>query len=741
MSGKSKLIIIISVCVAASILLGYGAMCFACVYGEVKNENAEEPFFSSVLQTFDQMFTENSPSLLFKKVGYMITGKTSGNNVKSGKNGFLFPEKNDTFDHYADFCGEYTMSLEQYEKAKDILEQRSEKYGKDGIDYYFVVIPNSQSVCDGMTPFGEKISENTRVKALEKYMNENSFVKVYTVDEAMKNEDDAYTLYNSTENSVSNVGAYRIYCEIFNLLTETYGKKASCVDMSDKEMLKGESLGKDLAKKLNIEKSIRNISYYYNTDDLHSLYTVKDTENDHYVSSLNEASQKSPLLLQIPYEHERVQLKTFFSATYSSVKICTNQLYCDQTLEKDKPKAVVQIVREDDIDSIFDQITASSYDDESEAPSGEKSAKPTVNAKFFPDRKSITIIGTSVDGSKVTAKASGSTSSVVCEDGLFIVTVKKPDSGSIMLTATEKGKSPSDAVYTDTSGQNSSSRQTIVGSGSRLFYSETVDDFLRNNTFSDQHLKYITTNVNRTLAKIRTATGKKTQLIILSAPNPATVYSDQMPEDLIDQVPDSQSRLEQFNAAMNGISGVTALSITDAMTEAKNTGKLYYQTDTHWTEIGAYYGYRAIIDEIAKTSPSVKPYELSDFEITYTTDKGGDLAEFLKIEKRVSERVPHLSPLYKSTIITEYYKPDTISRPEQTADFLSKSSDRSLPIAYMIRDSYSMQMIPYIGEHFSKLYYEEMWNYEFDFDVLEELKPDYVIMVCAERNVGNLFMK
>ena len=92
-------------------------------------------------------------------------------------------------------------------------------------------------------------------------------------------------------------------------------------------------------------------------------------------------------------------------------------------------------------------------------------------------------------------------------------------------------------------------------------------------------------------------------------------------------------------------------------------------------------------------------------------------------------------------MITEYYKPDTISRPEQTADFLSKSSDRSLPTAYMIRDSYSMQMIPYIGEHFSKLYYEEMWNYEFDFDVLEELKPDYVIMVCAERNVGNLFMK
>ena len=741
MSGKSRSIIIISICIVASILLSYGAMCFACVYGEVKNENTEEPFFSSVLRTFDQMFTENSPLLLFKKVGYMVTGKVSSDGVKSGKDGFLFPVKNDTFDYYADFCGEYTMSPEQYEKAKGILEQRSEKYGQDGIDYYFVVIPNSQSVCDGMTPFGEKISESTRIKEFQKYMSEHSFVKVHTVDEALKDTDDAYTLYNSTENSLSNVGAYRLYCEIFSLLAETYGKKASCIDMGDKEMLRGESLGKNLAEQLEMEKTIRNIAYYYDTDALKGLYTVQNSDDEHYVSYLNEASQKSPLLLQIPYEHERAQLKTFFGATYSSVRVCTSHLYCSQSIEKDKPKAVVQIVREDDIDSIFDEITSSSYADEIADPNAEKSSKPTVRAKFYPDRKHITILGTAMDGALVTAKASGSTSSVVCEDGLFIVTVKRPDSGSIMLTSAEKGKSPSDAVYTDTSGQNSSNKQTIVGSGSRLFYSETVDDFLRNNTFSDKHLKYITTNVNRTLAKIRTATGKKTQLIILCAPNPATVYADQMPEDLIDQVSESQSRLEQFNAAMNEINGVTALSITDAMTDARNTGKLYYQTDTHWTEIGAYYGYRAIIDEIAKTSPSVKPYDLSDFEITYTTDKGGDLAEFLKIEKRVSERVPHLSPLYKSTIITEYYKPDTISRPEQTSDLLSESSDTSLPSAYMIRDSYSMQMIPYIGEHFSKLYYEEMWNYEFDLEVLKELKPDYVIMVCAERNVGNLFMQ
>ena len=95
----------------------------------------------------------------------------------------------------------------------------------------------------------------------------------------------------------------------------------------------------------------------------------------------------------------------------------------------------------------------------------------------------------------------------------------------------------------------------------------------------------------------------------------------------------------------------------------------------------------------------------------------------------------------ESQINEKYDKPDTISRPEGVDDIIFTVDNEDLPSAYMVRDSYAMQLIPQIGEHFSQLHAEEMWNYEIDYKVLRELKPDYVIYVIAERNIGPIFMK
>lgn len=741
MSEKKKLTVIISLCAVAVLLLTYGAMCFACVYKEVSYDKGDESAISRISYTFGEMFSENTPSTLFKKVGYMLTGNVSSDTVKSGKKDFLFPVESDTFDYRADYSGEYTMTDEEYESARQILERRSEKYGKDGIDYYLVVIPNSQSVYGELAPFKGELSDSTRIKAFAQYMNDNSFVKIHLTDGALKNASQEYTIYNNTENTISQHGAYYLYSEIFSILEETYGEKATCIDISSKELLSGESKGRTLAAELGMERSIKNKVYYYDISDIEDKYTVEQSDEYHTKSTLNDSAAKTQLLVQIPYEYERSHLKPFLSATYSSVTVCQSHIYCEDTVQNDKPKAVLQVIREDDVNSIFDEVTDSSYGEYQENVSGEPSEKPQIKAKFYFNRNTVTIMGTAEDGAVVNAKSGGTVSSCVCEDGMFTVTVKKPSNGNIMLTSTAPGKGTSEAVYTDNTAQKASSDQVLLGKGARLFFTDTVSDFLRDNTYSEQRINYVRRNALQALSQIRDATGKNTQMIILCAPNPATVYPEQMSDELAEQVVDGQSRLEQFNEALGQIDGITMVDVTEELIDAKDDGKLYYITDTHWTELGAYYGYYGIMSEIAKTSPACKPYELSDFEITETVDKGGDLAEFIHIDRRITENVPHLSLGNKSALLGEYYKPDTIARPEQTGDFTTRTSDRTLPVGYMMRDSYSMQMIPYIGEHFSNMYYEEMWNYEIDYDVLSDIKPDYVIMVFAERNIGNMFMK
>ena len=72
----------------------------------------------------------------------------------------------------------------------------------------------------------------------------------------------------------------------------------------------------------------------------------------------------------------------------------------------------------------------------------------------------------------------------------------------------------------------------------------------------------------------------------------------------------------------------------------------------------------------------------------------------------------------------------------------SELTNSSNPTAYFLGDSYGCYILPFIGANFSKVWTNDgvLWSYGLDKTILEQNKPDYVILLVCQRNVGPNFM-
>lgn len=65
------------------------------------------------------------------------------------------------------------------------------------------------------------------------------------------------------------------------------------------------------------------------------------------------------------------------------------------------------------------------------------------------------------------------------------------------------------------------------------------------------------------------------------------------------------------------------------MTSKKSMDNLYYKTDTHWNELGAYFGYYELATKLEPLFPAIKPIELNKYSLSSSKDVGGDLVYYL----------------------------------------------------------------------------------------------------------------
>ncbi|MCU0849258.1 MAG: hypothetical protein MUD12_15355 [Spirochaetes bacterium] len=234
--------------------------------------------------------------------------------------------------------------------------------------------------------------------------------------------------------------------------------------------------------------------------------------------------------------------------------------------------------------------------------------------------------------------------------------------------------------------------------------------------------------------------------IFMVVPDKDTIYPEHLPDWMVKA--NETSYLDQFKSYMDKKSTFKFLDIRDDLVREKKNSLVYYQTDTHWNDLGAFVGYSSIMKNINESHPGIRAMKLSDFDQKKLTIKGGDLAIYAGISEQYSIESTSLQPKKpRSARIVEldgFYLEKYPKKSEKKSDpvsqigiFAMEVKNPSLPKAVVFRDSFSNSLIPFLAEHFRRSVY--FWyvsktdDFDFALDIIEHEKPDIVITEVGER--------
>lgn len=211
--------------------------------------------------------------------------------------------------------------------------------------------------------------------------------------------------------------------------------------------------------------------------------------------------------------------------------------------------------------------------------------------------------------------------------------------------------------------------------------------------------------------------------LFVVVPEKQTVYPEYMPPG-VNRV-GKQSRLDQLVAYLKENSDLSVLDLRPALNEAKSSHTLYLRTDTHWNYYGGFTAYRAVVGELSKSFPDMKPVSASDCETGAERFTKGDLARLLGLDGEMEEEFPYMrlrNAAYK--LEGDFYSGQAI---------VTERAGAALPRLVMFRDSFASAIIPFLAQNFSRGVYVLGYQHRFDPEVVERERPDVVIQETAER--------
>ena len=221
--------------------------------------------------------------------------------------------------------------------------------------------------------------------------------------------------------------------------------------------------------------------------------------------------------------------------------------------------------------------------------------------------------------------------------------------------------------------------------------------------------------------------------LFMVAPDKATVYTEYLPPAYRGLA--EATRLALLTEEMMRSDGAGYLDLAGVLREAKDRGRLYHKTDTHWNELGAYEAYRAIAGVLSGRWPGLVPIERDRLVVREEAGSGGDHARLMGLKDDLSEGRFYTSVAGAVAHESEPEGPlryDTIDVGGR--EYVRTVSERGeIGRAVILRDSFGDLLVPYLSEHFREAVW--VWTDEFDEGVIEGFEPDVVIQEIVERKL------
>ena len=257
----------------------------------------------------------------------------------------------------------------------------------------------------------------------------------------------------------------------------------------------------------------------------------------------------------------------------------------------------------------------------------------------------------------------------------------------------------------------------FLGDGYNNIYSESLGVFQE----TDSTITAVSNNV---LEMKRFCDSVGVKFYFLMAPTSHTIYKEFLPIK-------PNNCPKTFDRIKSKLSGkMEVMDIRPNLIAAKKERQIYYRTDTHWNEYGAFVGAEELVKRIKTDLPETQLLHRENFNVIQIEQKQMDLTKMLGIYKK--EIYYKFVEKQKSTF-TE--RRDTINR---LPEIFIKNPNRPYK-GILFRDSYTVSLIPFLNITFGDLTY--LSTPKFDKSRILKEKPDFVIYEITEKDLNLISFK
>ncbi len=272
--------------------------------------------------------------------------------------------------------------------------------------------------------------------------------------------------------------------------------------------------------------------------------------------------------------------------------------------------------------------------------------------------------------------------------------------------------------------------KAIAGDDGWLVYTAEGDmeDYQRSALFTREELAQFQQNLDALSARYAE---RGITLLVIVPPNKNTIYPERVPPQI--PVIGKRTRLDQAVSYLQAHGNQQIIDLRPALKAARAEREIYYATDTHWNDYGAYIAYSALMNEAGKIHPRVAAHPQTDFKVM---TREPDLLDLSKVMGATLLRESQIQFAPQFDLRANY---KTVELGGRRLTF-SHIPDSDLPDVVLYYDSFFFSVIPLLGEHFHRGVYIQnytgggLWNLSW----VDEREPDVAIIEFAERYLEDL---
>jgi len=167
--------------------------------------------------------------------------------------------------------------------------------------------------------------------------------------------------------------------------------------------------------------------------------------------------------------------------------------------------------------------------------------------------------------------------------------------------------------------------------------------------------------------------------------------------------------------------GFNIIDLGEELYDKKDSVQLYFKTDSHWNDFGAFYGSRILLKRLSEEFPDINyDIRLDDYDIKYDVANQKDLSKMLNLQ--VKEEYASFTP--KDIGLTKKIEKEAGLR------FVNPKAKYKILI---LRDSFSLAMIKFLKDKFGESVF--IWGHGFNKELILREKPDIVLREVIERDI------